>query len=108
MRAVTMRAGRNPGLQLSIDATAMQQAGIGANYIKNISNDRIATFMRRTDQSAPDLPIPLRLGATVGTASARRQALLTAARPDLGIGLLRGNVPTRLSAVRTGRFDDWK
>lgn len=48
-----LRAGRNPGLQLSIDATAMQQAGIGASYIKNITNDRIASFLRRTDQSAP-------------------------------------------------------
>jgi ABC-2 type transport system permease protein len=48
-----LRAGRNPGLQLSIDATAMQQAGIGASYIKNISNDRIASFLRRTDQTPP-------------------------------------------------------
>lgn len=48
-----LRAGRNPGLQLSIDATAMQQAGIGASYIKNITNDRIASFLRRTDQSPP-------------------------------------------------------
>lgn len=48
-----LRAGRNPGLQISIDATAMQQAGIGSSYIKNISNDRIASFLRRTDQSPP-------------------------------------------------------
>src|SRR5262245_60294436 len=27
-----LRAGRNPGLQVNIDATAMQQAGIGAGY----------------------------------------------------------------------------
>jgi ABC-2 type transport system permease protein len=44
-----LRAGRSPALQLSIDATAMQQAGIGANYIKNIVEDRIRTFMSRTD-----------------------------------------------------------
>jgi hydroxymethylbilane synthase len=67
--------------------------------------DPADVLVTRTDQSAPDQPIPLRLGATVGTASARRQALLATARPDLVIGLLRGNVPTRLSAVRTGRFD---
>jgi hypothetical protein len=29
-----LRAGRNAGLQLSIDATAMQQAGIGSSHIK--------------------------------------------------------------------------
>jgi ABC-2 type transport system permease protein len=44
-------AGRNPDIQLNIDATAMQQAGIGANYIKNILNDRIADFLSRRDQS---------------------------------------------------------
>ena len=47
-----LRAGRNPELQLSIDATAMQQAGIGSSYIKNIVNDRIASFLRRTDMTA--------------------------------------------------------
>ena len=34
---------------MNIDATAMQQAGIGAGYIKNIINDRVASFLRRTD-----------------------------------------------------------
>src|SRR5215471_7500079 len=29
-----LRAGRNPSIQVSIDATAMQQAGIGAGYIR--------------------------------------------------------------------------
>src|SRR5262250_3313283 len=31
-----LHAGRHPDLQLNIDATAMQQAGIGGGYIKNI------------------------------------------------------------------------
>ena len=48
-----LRAGRNPELQLSIDATAMQQAGIGSSYIKNIVSDRIASYLRRTDMTAP-------------------------------------------------------
>lgn len=46
-----LRAGRNPDIQLNIDATAMQQAGIGANYIKNIINKRISSFLTRTDIS---------------------------------------------------------
>lgn len=46
-----LRSLRHPDVQLSIDATAMQQAGIGANYIKNILNDRIANYMRREDKS---------------------------------------------------------
>ena len=48
-----LRAGRHPDIQLNIDATAMQQAAIGAGYIKNIINARISSFFRRTDASAP-------------------------------------------------------
>ena len=39
-----LRAGRNPEIQVNIDATAMQQAGIGAGYIKDIINDRDPSF----------------------------------------------------------------
>ena len=53
-----LRAGRNPDIQVNIDATAMQQAGIGANYIKNIINDRISSFLKRTDVTASE-PINL-------------------------------------------------
>lgn len=38
-------------------------------------------------------------GASVGTCSARRTAQVLAARPDLAIGDLRGNVPTRLGRI---------
>ena len=44
-----LRAGRNPSVQVNIDATAMQQAGIGASYIKNIVQDRVATVLKRTE-----------------------------------------------------------
>jgi ABC-2 type transport system permease protein len=47
-----LQAGRNPDLQVNIDATAMQQAGIGAGYIRNIINDRISSFLRRTEERA--------------------------------------------------------
>ena len=53
-----MRAGHHPELQINIDATAMQQAGIGSGYIKNIVNQRIATFMNRTDAD-PTEPVNL-------------------------------------------------
>ncbi len=53
-----IRAGRHPDLQVNIDATAMQQAGIGAGYIKNIINQRIATFMTRANADAAD-PVKL-------------------------------------------------
>lgn len=49
-----LRAGRQPEVQVNIDATAMQQAGLGAGYIKNIINQRVATFLQRTDPEARD------------------------------------------------------
>jgi ABC-2 type transport system permease protein len=56
-----LRAGRNPSVQVNIDATAMQQAGIGAGYIKNIVSDRIASVMRRTEvQSDPPIRLVVR------------------------------------------------
>lgn len=42
-------AGRNPSVQINIDATAMQQAGIGTGYIKNIIHDRVESFLTRAD-----------------------------------------------------------
>jgi hydroxymethylbilane synthase len=46
-----------------------------------------------------DLPA----GSRVGTSSLRRRAQLMAKRPDLEVVELRGNVPTRLSKVETGK-----
>lgn len=44
-------------------------------------------------------------GARVGTSSLRRQALLRRLRPDLQVGLLRGNVGTRLRKLDENQFD---
>jgi hydroxymethylbilane synthase len=44
----------------------------------------------------------LPLGALIGTCSVRRQAQLLAARPDLQITTMRGNVQSRLAKVRDG------
>lgn len=44
-------------------------------------------------------------GATIGTSSARRKAMLKAMRPDLKIIDLRGNVPTRIEKLRTQEYD---
>ncbi|MCS0504045.1 hydroxymethylbilane synthase [Ancylobacter mangrovi] len=44
-------------------------------------------------------------GAKVGTASLRRAAQLRRLRPDLEIGLMRGNVQTRLGKLERGEFD---
>jgi len=39
-------AGRQPTLQVNIDATAMMQAGIGDGYISNIVMQEVATFLK--------------------------------------------------------------
>jgi hydroxymethylbilane synthase len=44
-------------------------------------------------------------GATVGTASLRRQAQTLHARPDLKVELLRGRVETRLARIESGAID---
>src|SRR3546814_16705319 len=67
---------------------------------------RIAAMLPRADvrdrligaASVEALP----MGARVGTASPRRAAQLLALRPDLKIGLFRGNVATRLKKLAEG------
>jgi hydroxymethylbilane synthase len=44
-------------------------------------------------------------GARIGTSSLRRRAQLLAARPDLDVAELRGNVDTRLRKLASGEFD---
>jgi hydroxymethylbilane synthase len=44
-------------------------------------------------------------GARVGTSSLRRQCQLKAARPDLNMFMLRGNVETRLRKLDEGQYD---
>jgi len=52
-------------------------------------------------ESLDDLPE----GAVMGTSSLRRRALLLAARPDLDVRDVRGNVDTRLRRLADGDFD---
>ena len=58
-------------------------------------------LISRTAKSLAELP----KGATVGTASLRRQAMLLRRRPDLQIVPLRGNVETRLKRIDEGQAD---
>jgi len=63
--------------------------------------DHRDAFVSVNHSGLEDLPH----GALVGTASLRRQAQLLAARPDLRIEMLRGNVDTRLNRLAAGDFD---
>jgi ABC-2 type transport system permease protein len=46
-------AGRQPALQVNVDATAMIQAGIGAGYIETIANTEIANFVSSNEGEFP-------------------------------------------------------
>lgn len=58
-------------------------------------------FARNGEKSLAEL----KPGAVVGTASLRRQSQVLAARPDLTIAPLRGNVETRLRKMHAGEVD---
>jgi hydroxymethylbilane synthase len=71
----------------------------------------LSTFLEREDardafisQSAPCIS-GLPEGATVGSSSLRRQALIRRMRPDLKVATFRGNVQTRLRKLADGQAD---
>jgi hydroxymethylbilane synthase len=93
-----------------------QRADIAVHSMKDLPADlaaglTIGAVLERVDardalvaalgQRFEDLP----RGARVGTSSLRRQAQLLAARPDLKIQALRGNVDTRLRRLDAGEMD---
>lgn len=73
----------------------------------------LAAVLEREDARDALVPAPgmparlddLPAGARVGTSSLRRRALLAARRPDLEVEELRGNLDTRLAALRAGVCD---
>ncbi|CSA83545.1 porphobilinogen deaminase [Vibrio cholerae] len=74
--------------------------GLGLVTICEREDPRDA-FVSNTYAKIEDLPS----GAIVGTCRLRRQCQLKAARPDLVIKELRGNVGTRLSKLDAGEYD---
>jgi len=65
--------------------------------------DRVLVRPESVDESAG--LIPVKRGARIGTASARREALLRHHRPDLEVTLLRGNLPTRVKRLQERHYD---
>lgn len=74
--------------------------GLGLHTICEREDPRDA-FVSNRFQAIDELP----QGAVVGTSSLRRQCQLRAARPDLVIRDLRGNVNTRLAKLDAGEYD---
>lgn len=75
-------------------------AGLGLAVICPREDARDA-FVSHRFAALDELP----QGAVVGTSSLRRQCQLLAARPDLQIKFLRGNVQTRLQKLDDGEYD---
>jgi len=75
-------------------------AGLSLQIICEREDPRDA-FVSNTYENIDQLP----QGAIVGTSSLRRQCQLRAARPDLVIRDLRGNVGTRLGKLDNGEYD---
>ena len=82
------------------DVPAELPEGLGIGAILEREDPRDA-FVSNQFTSIGALP----QGARVGTSSLRRQCQLRAARPDLQILDLRGNVGTRLSKLDSGDYD---
>ena len=92
-----------------------RRADIAVHSMKDLPGDLpeglgIAAVLERADArdallSAGALFDDLPRGARVGTSSLRRQAQLLAARPDLRITALRGNVDTRIRRLDAGEMD---
>jgi len=74
--------------------------GLGLSVICERENPTDA-FVSNQYKTLSDLP----QGAHVGTSSLRRQCQILAARPDLKVSSLRGNVQTRLGKLDAGEFD---
>ena len=82
------------------DVPTASQAGLQISAVLPRADHRDA-FISKKYKSIDDLPE----GALVGTASIRRRAQLSALRPDIKYGLLRGNVGTRLAKLEAGVCD---
>lgn len=76
-------------------------AGLHIGAMCEREDVRDALVARRTIKSFNELPQQ----ALIGTSSLRRQAQLRAARPDLVIEPVRGNVDTRLRKLDEGHYD---
>ncbi len=77
---------------------------------KNTKGTKIVAVLPREDRrdaliSNWDSIQSLPPGATVGTSSIRRTAVLLSIRQDLNIKLLRGNINTRINKFNAGEFD---
>jgi hydroxymethylbilane synthase len=84
----------------SKDMPTVLPAGLALSAFLPREDPRDA-FISRKAKTLRELPV----GAVIGTASLRRQALVKRSRPDLAVVPLRGNVETRLRKIEAGEAD---
>ena len=82
------------------DVPVEQVPGLVVDVMLSRANPYDA-LLSREGQKFSELPA----GACVGTSSLRRQCQLRAARPDLVVRDLRGNVNTRIRKLQEGQYD---
>lgn len=82
------------------DMPAMLPEGLIISAVP-VREDHRDAFISKSGKTLMELPE----GAVVGTSSLRRSAQLLAARPDLNIKWIRGNIETRLRKMREEDYD---
>jgi len=98
------------------EAIARGEADVAVHSMKDVPMDLlaghiIAATLERADPRDAFVSntyseiLALPHGACVGTSSLRRESQVRAARPDLRIEPLRGNVPTRIRKLDEGEYD---
>jgi hydroxymethylbilane synthase len=86
------------------DLETSQPEGLCIGAVSYREDPSELLLMRKTAQDATQ-HWGLKVGAVIGTSSARRKSIIKALRPDLQIEELRGNVPTRIEKLRNGQYD---
>jgi hydroxymethylbilane synthase len=115
-RALATLGGKGLFLKELEHALADGRADLAVHSLKDVPANlepgfELAAILERADAAdalvgAGGLTLAaLPAGARVGSSSLRRQAQLRAARPDLVLGDLRGNVNTRLARLDAGDYD---
>jgi ABC-2 type transport system permease protein len=69
-------AGRNPTLQLSVDATAVTQAAVGAGYLTRIIDDEVEDLLRSRGAAGPPVDLIVRARFNPNLESARFTAVM--------------------------------
>jgi hydroxymethylbilane synthase len=91
------------------EALLERRVDLAVHSMKDVPSERpdrlvLAALLPREDPRDAVVG-DLKEGATVGTSSPRRKALLLCRRPDLRIVEFRGNVDTRLAKIAAGEVD---